>query len=108
MSCGGCKYSNCLGIYLSDLFSILAKIQGALLLVKVLEINRLDITMQPLLQDIFSQFIASSPYFPKRFCDFSCMRFSFKTKQKVLSDVNSFLVRKVRRRINDLRENVLY
>ena len=90
MSCGGCKYSNCLGIYLSDLFSILAKIQGALLFVKALEITRLDITMQPLLQDIFSQLIASSPYFPERFCDFSCIRFPFKTKQKVLSHVNSF------------------
>ena len=51
---------------------------------------RLDITMQPLIQDIFSQVIDSSPFFPVRFCDFSCMRLPFKTKQKVLSLVNSF------------------
>ena len=54
------------------------------------EITGLDITMQPLIQDIFSQIIDSSPYFPERLCDFSCMRFPFKTKQKVLSHVNSF------------------
>ena len=54
------------------------------------EITRLDITMQPLIQDIFSQIIDSSPYFPKRFCDFSCMRFPFKTKQNVLSHANIF------------------
>ena len=46
--------------------------------------------MQPLIQDIFSQIIDSSYYFPTRFCDFSCMKFPFKTKQKVLSYVNSF------------------
>ena len=46
--------------------------------------------MQPLIQDIFSHIIGSSPYFPERFCDFSCMRFLFKTKQKMLSRVNSF------------------
>ena len=41
--------------------------------------------MQPLIQDILSQIIDSSPCCPERFCDFSCMRFPFKTKQKVLS-----------------------
>ena len=56
------------------------------------EITRLDITMQPLILDIFSQIIDSSPYFPERFRDFFCMRFPFKTKQKLfmLSHVNSF------------------
>ena len=39
------------------------------------------------MQDIFSQIIDSSPYFPERFCDFSCKKFPFKTKQKVLSYV---------------------
>jgi hypothetical protein len=50
----------------------------------------LDLTMQPLIQDILSQIIDSSPCCPERFRDFSCMRFPFKTKQKVLSHVNSF------------------
>ena len=54
------------------------------------EITRLDLTMQPLIQDILSQIIDSSPCCPERFRDFSCMRFPFKTKQKVLSHVNSF------------------
>ena len=35
------------------------------------EITRLDITMQLLIQDIFSQIIYSYPYFPERICDFS-------------------------------------
>ena len=47
--------------------------------------------MQPLIQDIFPQIIDSSPYFPERFCDFSCMRFPFKTK----SHINSFNVSKL-------------
>ena len=38
--------------------------------------------MQPLMQDIFSQIIDSSPYFPERLCDFSSVRFPF---TKVLS-----------------------
>jgi hypothetical protein len=46
--------------------------------------------MQPLIQDILSQIIDSSPCCPERFRDFSCMRFPFKTKQKVLSHLNSF------------------
>ena len=54
------------------------------------EISRLDLTMQSLIQDILSQIIDSSPCCPERFRDFSCMRFPFKTKQKVLSHVNSF------------------
>ena len=33
------------------------------------------------MQDIFSQIIDYSPYFPERFCDFFCMRFPFKRKQ---------------------------
>ena len=44
--------------------------------------------MHPLIQDIFSQIIDSSPSFPKRFCDFSCMRLPFKSK--MLSYVYSF------------------
>ena len=122
-------------------------------------ITRLDITMQLLIQDIFSQIIDSSPQLPERLRDFSCRKFPFKTKLKVLSHVNSFwseiykkcqkwseclkliwsgtfaicstqplwlwsrigsrvkiiqpsnlssALRKIRRRINDLRENVLY
>ena len=55
------------------------------------EITRLDITMQPLIQDIFSQIIDSFPYFPERFCDFSCMRFPFKTKSVI--SCKQFLVR---------------
>ena len=62
----------------------------ALLIIKAREITRLDLTMQPLIQDILSQIIDSSPCCPERFRDFSCMRFPFKTKQKVLSHVNSF------------------
>ena len=54
------------------------------------EITRLDITMKPLMQDIISQIIDSSSNFPESFCDLSCMRFPFKTKQKVSSHVNSF------------------
>ena len=46
--------------------------------------------MQSLIQDIFSQIIDSSAYFPEKFCDLSCMRFPFKTKQKMLYHVNSF------------------
>ena len=38
--------------------------------------------------DILSQIIDSSPCFPERFGDFSCMKFPFKTKQKVLSHVS--------------------
>ena len=52
--------------------------------------TRLDLTIQPLIQDISSQIIDSSPCFSERFRDFSCMKFPFKTKQKVLSHVNSF------------------
>ena len=44
--------------------------------------------MQSLIQDIFSQIIDSSPYFPERLYDFSCMRSP--SKQNVLSHVNSF------------------
>ena len=54
------------------------------------EITRLDITMQKLIQDIFSQIIDSCCYFPERFCDFSCNKLLFKTKYKVLSHVNRF------------------
>ena len=57
---------------------------------KALEITRLDLTMQPLIHPILSQIIDSSPCCPERFRDFSCMRFPFRTKQKVLSHVNSF------------------
>ena len=46
--------------------------------------------MQPLIQDISSEIIDSSPCCPERFHDFSGMKFPFKTKQKVLSHVNSF------------------
>ena len=46
--------------------------------------------MQPLIQDILSQIIDSSPGCPERFHDFSCIKFPFKTKQEVLSHVNSF------------------
>ena len=45
------------------------------------------VTMQPLIQAIFSQIIDSSSYFPARFCDFSWMSFPFK-KKKIL--LNSF------------------
>ena len=45
--------------------------------------------MQPLIEDIFSQIIDTSSYFPEKFYDFSCMRFLFKTK-KVFSHVDSF------------------
>ena len=62
--------------FLNTLFS-LVKVQGTR------EVTRLDITMQPLIQDIFSQIIDSSHYFPERFCDFSCMRFPFKTKSVI-------------------------
>ena len=38
---------------------------------KALEITRLNITMQSLIQSILSQIIDSCFYFPERFCDFS-------------------------------------
>ena len=38
---------------------------------KALEITRLDLTMQPLIQPILPQIIDSSFYFPERFRDFS-------------------------------------
>ena len=48
--------------------------------------------MQPLIQDIFSQIIDSSPYFPEGFDLISLARDSPSNKQKqnVLSRVNSF------------------
>jgi hypothetical protein len=55
---------------------------NTLILTKALEIIRLNITMQPLIQGIFSQ-IDSSPYFPESFCDISCMRFFYKTKSVI-------------------------
>ena len=59
--------------------------------------------MQPLVQDIFSQIIDSTPCFPERFCDFSCMRFPFKTKQKVLSHVISFVQKFTRNAQNNFK-----
>ena len=46
------------------------------------EITRLDLTIQPLIQDILSQIIDSSPGFPERFRDSSCMKFPFKQNKK--------------------------
>ena len=58
---------------------------------KVLERSLgLDITIQLLIHKIFSQIIDSGLHFPERFFDFSCKKFLFKTKQKLLSHVNSF------------------
>ena len=51
------------------------------------EIIRLDITMQSLIQDIFSQIIDCCLHFPEKFCDFSCNELNFK---KVIAHVNSF------------------
>ena len=46
------------------------------------EITRLDLTIQPLIHDIFSQIIDSSPCFPERFRDLSCMNSPSKQNQK--------------------------
>ena len=46
-------------------------------------ITMLDIAMQPFIQEISSQIIDSSPYFPERFCDFSCMRIPDETKSAI-------------------------
>ena len=40
--------------------------------------------MQPLIQEIFSQIIDSSPYLPERFCDISCRKFPFKKKSYLM------------------------
>ena len=49
------------------------------------EITRLDLTMQPLIQHIFSQIIVFCLYFPQRFSDSSCNNCTWKQNKNVFT-----------------------